>query len=270
MKLVNFFFLLVILSCSKDKFRKVEQLKDFRVLAIIADTPEVSSAGGTVHLQLYVSDVNGGGRTITGTTVSCIDPGIGSGAPVTCDYDSTKQSSTYTINTSVGDPSTHSFTGLNTAILNVNVPAFVLTSRSSRESFNGVAYITIFEFNVDGKIQKFFKRINVTNRGTLNSNPATASVLLNGHAYTGVPVQNSKIYLSTNDEESYDYEEVDGSRSSRSEKYDVAWFATSGELNKPKSEANEDVEFIKGPDASAFVLVSVLRDDRGGVLVLRE
>jgi hypothetical protein len=270
MKHLSLLLFLLFLSCSGDKFRKVEQIKDFRVLAIVADTPEVSSVGGTVHLQLYVSDVNGAGRTITGTTVSCIDPGIGSGAPVTCDYDPTKQVSTYTINTSVGDPSTHSFTGLNSSILNVNVPAFVLTNRSGRESFNGVAYITIFEFNVDGKVQKFFKRINVTDRGMLNANPATASILLDGQSYSGVPHKNSALFLSSNDQESYIYEEVDGKRSSREETYEVAWFATSGELNRPKSETNEKVKFIKGPESTGFVLIAVVRDDRGGVLVLRE
>ena len=75
--------LFLLMSCSDDKFNRVEELQGFRILGITATAPEVAP-GGASTLQLIVSDLNGGGRTISGTTKSCIDPGISLGASVSC------------------------------------------------------------------------------------------------------------------------------------------------------------------------------------------
>ncbi len=262
-------FFIILISCSDDNFNKVESLGDFRVLAIVATPPEVGPGGGNVDLQLYVSDVKSGGRSFTGTTVSCLDPGISSGASVSCDHDPTRQTGSYTIDTTAGDPSGNLSTGLNTDILPVIVPGQLLSGRSARDKFNGVGYITIFTFNVDGKVVKVLKRINITSRNDLNFNPASSSLELNGAVFSGTPQKNDSLSVSSTDQETYSYQNVDNSTEVLQEKYKVAFFASSGELDLPKADVGEKSKFTKGLDSGQFVIISVVRDERGGVEIIR-
>jgi hypothetical protein len=261
--------LCLCVSCSDDNFNNVETLGDFRVLAVIADPPEVGAAGGNVNLQLYVSDVKSGGRSFTGTTVSCVDPGISSGASVSCDHDPTRQTDTYTVDTTAGDPSGNLSTGLNTDVLIVNVPGQLLTGRSARDKFNGVGYITIFNFNVDGKAVKVFKRITVTSRADQNTNPFSSSIELNGSGFSGTPKKDDSLSISSSDQETYTYQNVDNSTEVLQENYKVAYFVSSGELNRPKADVGEKSKFTKGLESGQFVIISVIRDERGGVEIIR-
>ena len=262
--------LLFLASCGDDKFNRVEELKGFRILGVVASAPEVAP-GGSSNLQLIISDLGGGGRTINGTTKSCIDPGISLGASVSCDHDPSTVSGNYTIDT-INDAdlgAANLFTGVASDVVNVTVPATIFVGRSTREQFNGVGYITIFEITVDGKTETAFKRVAATNRGSFNANPSITSILLNGANITSKPNKNDKLQVTTAVPESYNFINVDGAQEFKTEELQVAWYVSYGELNKPKAEAQEEVKYLSSPPGSTMVILTLLRDDRGGFFFQR-
>ena len=272
---MNKLFLLIIsllfYSCGDD-FKKVEVLSEFRILSVVASTnnPEVLP-GALVNLQLFVSDVKGGGRVIIGTTVSCIDPGIAFGAKVNCDHDPSAVTDSYEINTTNGDMgAANLFTGLASDILNVTVPAGIFAGRSTTEQFNGVSYIVIFNFTVDGKAVSVFKRIVATNRGSLNNNPTGSAVFLNGVAITSAPAKDDKLMVTTSSPETYDFINAEGDTETRTEVFQVAWFITQGKFDKPKSDVDETVKYLGDAATIPSLVISIVRDDRGGAEIVRK
>lgn len=252
---MKYFILLILLvSCGGDNFRKVEKLDGFRVLGVKADLPEISQVGGNVDLNVLASDINGSG-IIEGSYTECIDPGIGRGAEVKCNSAEKPYDIDFT-----GNPTR---TGLGPTIT-IIVPGNVLIGRTELEKFNGVAYIVIFKFNVSGVETKIVKRIVVTDRGDLNSNPTADGILLNGVAIISNPVGGDKLNLFTNSiPENYQYLNVDGSQENKTETYEVAWYTSDGEFNKPKASINDTVEYTG--DSPSTVTIGVLRDGRGGM-----
>lgn len=271
MKAIILLSLLALVSCSDDTFRKVERLESFRILGIEASAPEVAP-GGTSNLRLIVSDVNGGGRTINGTYVSCIDPGIAYGAKVNCDHDSASVSGSYSIN-----PTTESqvnavnlYTGTADATVVATAPLTILTGRSDREKFNGVGYITIFTFTVDGKEVSAFKRIVATNRGSLNNNPAGSSILVNGAPISAAIEKGDKLVAVNNSPETYQVMTVEGDLETRTEEFKVAWYVSQGKLDKPKSNIEETVEYLGNSPTSDSLVLAIIRDERGGLEVIKD
>ncbi|HXH32611.1 MAG TPA: hypothetical protein VNJ01_17570 [Bacteriovoracaceae bacterium] len=268
MKALSCLLIILCVSCGDDNFRKVDRLVGFRVLAILADAPEVAP-GGTVNLQLFVSDPQGAGRTVTAATASCVDPGVSVGATVSCDHDPTRVSGSYAVDTSTPDFVSNLRTGL-AAPLSVTVPATILQNRSPREQFNGVSYIVIFDFEVDGERLRTFKRIIATNRGTLNTNPSGSVLLKNNLPFDGTLRKDDGLSVTGTGVESNDYLNIDGSQESRLEQIDVSWYVSHGELDRPKTFLGEETEYQDTPPDSTMLLVSIIRDDRGGVEVMRE
>ena len=261
--------ILFVVSCGDD-FKKVEILNEFRVLAVLSDKPEVT-AGLPVNIQLYVSDVNGGGRLIKGTTIACIDPGIALGARVNCDHDPSAVPGFYSINTSIGDMgAVNLFTGLASAVLLVNVPAGIFIGRSATEQFNGVGYIVIFNFTVDGRSVSVFKRIVATNRVSLNKNPSGSAISQNGIAPGPVLNKDDELQVTTDAPEVYDFINAEGATETKTETFQVAWFVTQGKFSKPKSNVDEIVEYQGDTPTVPSLVVSIVRDDRGGVEIVRE
>jgi len=251
-----------MVSCGGDDFKKIEKLGEFRILAVLADTPEVAAPGASANLRLFVSDVKAAGRVITGTTVACIDPGIALGAKVSCDHDPSALTSTYTVDT------TSMASALYTGAMpnkNFTVPNNIFTGRSPRAQFNGIAYIVIFNFTVDGESISAFKRITVTNRGGLNNNPTGSAILLNGGAIAAFPKENDELKVTTSTSETFNYQTIDGNIESRTEKMKVAWYLNEGELAGPKTDVGEGSKYL-GPNISKpSLLIAVVRDERGGV-----
>ncbi len=256
MKVIYLLVLVMLASCGGDDFKKIEKLEEFRILAIKADTPEVTP-GASVNIQLFVSDIKAAGRTINGTYVACIDPGIAYGAKVSCDHDLTSAApATYNIITA-----TNGFT----TPVGITVPNTIFYGRSTREQFNGIGYIVIFNFTVDGQDVSAFKRITATNRGSFNSNPNGSSILLNGVAISAFPIDNDQLRATSSSPESFNYQNLDGTSESRTEKMQVAWYVSEGELENSKSDIDENVKYkgIAGPGPK--IVVAVIRDERGGV-----
>lgn len=267
MKPLNFILLIFSVACGGSNFKKVEVLEEFRVLSAVTSTPEVAP-GAAVNLQLFVSDVKGGPRVIPGTTVSCIDPGISYGASVNCDHDPFAVADTYDVDTT----GLTLYTGLAPAILSVTVPAGIFTGRSVKDQSNGVGYIVIFNFDVDGKKVSAFKRIIATTRtgAELNSNPTGSSILLNGVAITTTPNKNDKLKMTSSSPEAYTFINTDGNSETRTEEYQVAWYVSTGKFDKPKSDVDETVKYLGNTASAPSVLVGIVRDDRGGVDIIRK
>jgi hypothetical protein len=262
--------LFFLMSCGDDKFNRVEELKGFRILGTVASAPEVAP-GGASTLQLIVSDPNGGGRTLSGTTKSCIDPGISLGASVSCDHDPSTVNGTYDIDT-INDADlgvANLYTGVATDTVAVTVPATIFVGRTARDQFNGVGYITIFEFNVDGNNVTAFKRVAATNRGSFNANPSITAILLNGASISSKPNKDDKLKVTTAVPETYNFMNINGSQELKTEELQVAWYVSYGELNKPKAEVEDDVKYLSNPPGSTMIILSLLRDDRGGFFIQR-
>lgn len=272
MKALNAILLLVLLvSCGDDNFRKVEKLDGFRVLGIKAATPEITESGAnqSVSLQLIVSDVDGAGRIVNGEVVSCIDPGVGYGANVSCDHDPSASASPFNINftTEAQLGPTNLFTGFVTHT--VTVPANLLSLQSARDQFNGVAYLTIFTFDVDGETQKAFKRIIVTNRTSLNANPILSNILVNGINISAFPQNGNELSVVANSPETYTYRTVENIDETRTEELQVAWYVSEGELSRSKTYVDESTEYDGSAPAGDSVVVGIVRDDRGGLDFIR-
>lgn len=273
----NFFLLLFIFcaSCADNNFPRVEVINKFRVLGIVADEPEVIGDGtGTTNVYPYVTDPKGNGRTINGTYEVCIDPGVSFGATPDCKKVPGAVFGNYSINfTADSDFAANGYTGKAATAVAVTVPSSIYTGRSSRQQFNGVAMLVIFRFIVDGNEVSAFRRIIATNRGSFNDNPATPmNTLLNGVPLNIRPSKNDTLSLAPlNDEETYDYQTVDGLVESRTESYEVSWYVSGGELSKAKTGMSESTKLIESVSGNgSFVSVVMIRDDRGGLSVRRE
>src|SRR5205085_549270 len=107
----------------------------------LADQSEVNP-GTSVTLQPVVSDLNGGGRTLSVLVQTCIDPGISFGAPTHCGTIDSSTTSSFASGTLSANGT---FTGLAPTI-SVSVPAaplnFVLAAANLK--FNGVAYLVFY------------------------------------------------------------------------------------------------------------------------------
>ena len=257
--------LLLIFSCGDNNLNKVETLSSFRVLAIQTANPELTQTSGlTVTARPYISDINGGGRTVTAIVDGCVDPGISFGAEATCEGNLTKVTSSYSVDTSTLPNLKSGWGNYSSALA---IPDTIFTGRTAREKFNGVPFLIIFSFTVDGVIYKTFRRVLITNRTALNSNPTLTTLHLNGGA---IAKPNNGDYLSASysGAETYDYLRVDGVTESRTEKLVMAWYVSSGNLDIAKANAGESVKYKSDPPATQLLMIGVLRDERGGVTVL--
>lgn len=270
----TFFYISIFLlaaACGGDDFKKIEELGEFRILAVVntSATTEVAP-GGNVTLQLFISDVKAGNRIINGTTVACIDPGIAFGAEVKCDHDPLAVTDTYSIDTTTVDMTANLFTGLTADTLSVTVPASIFLGRSARDQFNGVGYIVIFNFEVDGRIITAFKRVLATNRAALNTNPTGSAILLNGVAIGLDISKEDQLMVTSSSQETYDYISTEGPTETLSEEFQIAWFVSEGKFDKPKSGLAETVKYLGDTPAVPSLIVAVVRDGRGGVEVVRK
>ena len=262
---MRYLILLLLIACGDSDMKKVEELEGFRILGVITQTPEVVPGALVSDLQIIFSDPKGQGRVIPGTATGCVDPGVSFGAEVSCDKDPTKVTQAISINTGTADATNGFFTGVTPAFGSFTVPGNIFFGRSERDKFNGIAYLIIFEFTVDGKKVSTVKRIVATNRGTFNSNSTGSSMLLNGAPIASSPAKGDRLSVSNISTETYDYENVDGSLETRTEKLQVAWYLSKGEIDKPKSFIAEDVKYLDPKVTGTYLQLAVIRDDRGGI-----
>lgn len=262
---------LLIVSCGNEDFKRVYRLDEFRVLGIVVNNPEVAQ-GATVTLKPIISDREGGGRVITASVTACTDPGVNLGSEVKCDHDSSSTTQTYTLNTGtdVNLGAANLYTGMANTSVSVTVPANLLNGKNALEIFNGVNYLVIFNFEVDGKTTKVFKRISVTNRASLNTNPTVSQIAFNGSNASGIPSENTNLTCNGSGTETYQKYNIDGSLETKVENLTVAWYVTHGKLNSSKVDVSVPVKFDRdGQNIPSFAVLCIVRDERGGIALTR-
>jgi hypothetical protein len=265
MKALYLSLLFLLLSCGDDSFKKVEALGEFRILGVVA-TPAEVAPNGTSNLQVIISDANGGGRPITATYQSCVDPGISYGAQVSCDHDPSSTPIVYTLlggDEDFNDPNL-AYTGV-TPTLSITVPSTIFAGRSAVEQFNGVAYIVIFKFTVGGEEFKTFKRIPAVAGRPVNTNPTVSSVSVNGSAIAAFPQDGDSLLAVSNSPETYQYITTDNVTETRTENLQVAWYTSSGEFSLSKTYTDEPTEFKGSAPTGDSVILALVRDERGGL-----
>lgn len=251
-------FILLCVSCGDDGFRKVEKLEGFRILGIVADNSEVA-AGASVNVSVVIADVEGTEDSITGSYITCPDPGIARGAEAFCD--TPVESGNYIFDMTL--PSMSGRVGVGGNVL-VNVPLTILNGKSSIEKFNGVALLVIFNFNVNGVNHSAYKRIVATDGSRArNTVPTGSAILLNNQVIASAPVDGDNLLVTTAPAENYEVMNVDGSKETLTEKYEIAWYTNSGKFDLPKAKIDEVVEY-QG-DSYSTMTIAVIRDERGGL-----
>lgn len=273
MKSVSIFFVggLLLLSCTNQNLPKYNTLDRLRIMALVAQPPEVNP-GATVTITPLVSDLQ---ETIalTYSAFSCLDLGISFGAEPTC----TGNPSTITL--SSGTISTlnlaKAFTGVaDTVSITIPDQQTMLGSRSAIQQFNGVAYI--FEYvlqNSSGEEIRAIKRIAVsdTSKTNKNTNPTSADLLFNGAAVTttmplGITVSAS-VSFTGSPTESYTRMNSSGGLTSEAEEVITTWFITDGKMKFQRTlglDANEYSTPAQNPTGRDSYLIGVSRDGRGG------
>ena len=260
-----------LFGCDKTDFPKYSLVNDLRVLALVADHPEVSP-GDSVSFTPWVSDVNNT-APLTYTATACKDPGLASGQEPTCDGSSSLVSvGTGTISTlNAGNV----FTGPADSF-SVSVPADLLTGRSPISLYNGIDYLVTYTVtNASGKTVKSFKRMTVSDpsKGTKNQNPGISQLLANGATFTTLATNGSYALGATftpGSDETYQIQLYDGSSVTKTEEMVTTWFLSDGTLKYQRTvEADTDTYSSPGayPATRGSFIMAVTRDGRGGICV---
>ena len=257
--------LLCLFSCGDDGFKKYEKLEQFRVLGIVADTPEVNDTGEVVTLTPIVSDISNQGREVTITINACVDPGVSRGADVSCEVGTLTQEVVYNSGNAVDLNVTLGASLFTGAMPNVSItiPSGILTGKTIFEQYNGVDYLLIFDFKSGGEsLVKSFKRIKVSSRPTKNSNPVLGTV---GSLSLNSSEQDLEVENSSS-KETFDFYSLSGKLEQKDEVMYLTWFTSSGEINNSQVYVGEpaNLTFSSSLPTEAVVVV-LLRDGRGGL-----
>jgi hypothetical protein len=271
------FFLsfLLLLSCGGDKTKRYELLGGLRLIGLVADTPE-TTGGSTVVITPYLSDPDGGGRTLTYSAYSCPDLGIGFGATPSCENNPLKV--TLATNQTVTGLTGPGYTGAATSTVSVTIPlaAVLFAGKNEFEQHNGVPYIFTYEVkSPEGALIKSFKRILVSTKATKNSNPSFVSgreILADDIPLTSFPTKTVKLKSENGGGAAQDYAYMDkaGVLSQISEQLSFNFFTNMGQINPTSIGVNGELEFTPinpRPTDKAAILVVVLKDGRGGTAI---
>ncbi|RYZ73551.1 MAG: hypothetical protein EOP09_01725 [Proteobacteria bacterium] len=278
MKTIIISLAVLLCSCGDDDLPKYELLDRFRVLAIQANTPEVSP-GATVTLTPYLSDPSGQGRAIQYSVDGCVDLGVNLGAPPTCEGNPSRVPLVATTSTAGPGTAPH-YTGAVSAVtLTVPQAALIFANpasggaRSAVDQYNGVNYLVVFRYQAGDEVLQTFKRIIVSRRSVANANPVLTEIQFDGVSEAGASAPQTKTTLKSvvpaGSTETYSYQTTLGSLSQRSEELLVTWYASQGELLRTRTETEETNEYTPNatPGSSSTTFVAVLRDDRGGLAI---
>jgi hypothetical protein len=245
-------------SCSDSDFPKVYKLESFRILALIADHPEVNP-GDTVIVTPLISDITGGGRTIMFSAQACVDPGIGSGADPTCE--SVPSKIDLITQATVTGLTAPNYTGEVTSKITVIVPTaeVIFAQTSTAAQLNGVNYLLTVQFFLpDGSKVSSVRRIAVSSNSIKNQNPVyePAPILSAGAPLTSLPNVESSV-------------QVDLLAGAADEIFTTAWYISDGDLAFGVTNGEEATTYtppVVLPTSHNVIFVVITRDERGGVV----
>jgi len=269
--------ILALGACSKDSLPVYSHLDSLRVLALIANTPEVTP-GASLIITPYISDPLGAGRALKFSARGCPDPGVAAGARPTC----LGQATTVTIadQQAVTLPvASNSYTGsVNT--FSVAIPAAALVGQSSMASYNGVSYLVTYDLvSSDGASVSSFKRIVVSSGAKpANQNPSVTDILSAGGSLNAASLAPSTVVpmaavIPASSAETYTYQDSGGSVISATESLLVTWFSNTGDFKYIRTNFLGDANtFTPGsaPVGGHPTFVVVVRDGRGGEAIFQK
>jgi hypothetical protein len=275
---------IAFVGCGDDDLPEYYLLDRMRVIAAVANTPEVASSAGAINVTFHVSDPTGAGRTLSYRVEKCVDPGIGLGATPTCTGNPTAALYPAETGTFVpGSAATNFYGTFTTANFNMSTAAAVIfldpttgATRTTASQYNGSALLVIATITAPtGETTTTFKRIVASTRPTKNQNPSfnATSLLFNGiapGAYTltteRFPVRAS---VPTSSQETYLVANEDGTFESASETLTVTWLVSAGSMRYSRTDPSEENRYTPpSPLPTKTSFIAVLRDDRGGTAVV--
>ncbi len=261
-----------LVSCSKDELPKYTELRELRILGLIANPPEVA-AGGSTTITPVISDITET-TSLSYEAVGCLDPGVGIGAEPTCENSASAVAiQSGTLNS--GDmTAAKGFTGSAASFpVTVSATSIIFLQQSAQKQHNGISYLITYKVtNSLGIVVKSFKRIIVSTKSTKNSNPNLISILGNGSPFTITLPASQSLTLSLNlgspAAETYSFQKSDGSTESRDEELLTTWFITDGTTRYFRTSGTETNTW----DAPAGLtsgrdtfIITLTRDNRGGL-----
>ena len=266
---------LLCVGCGADEFPDYSKLESLKVLALIADVPE-AAPGETVTITPLITDMAGGGRSLSYTAKACVDPGVSAGASPTCPDNGFTQTLASAV--TISDPLfiAPNYTGyLTSSTVSVVIPAdtLVFAGKSSVDRQNGVSYLVTYDLTAnDGTKVRAFKRILVSYRTTRNANPVFVNITTQGSDFEGKPLTlnyDMETRINENSQEQYTVLNEDGTQTTtKTETLTTTWFVSEGELDKTRTTGPVgENKFHRPPTYSedqSFILIAVTRDGRGG------
>ncbi|MCK6597703.1 MAG: hypothetical protein L6Q37_05005 [Bdellovibrionaceae bacterium] len=271
---------LLNIACSESKLPKYVELKDLRVLSLVADKPEVNP-GSSVTVTPIISDINET-SSLNYIATGCIDPGVSLGAKATCENSSSKVTlAEGSINSSSNSEMAENFTG-QAPSFSFSIPnsEVIFSSRSAQDQFNGVAYLLTYEVNnTRGEKVSAYRRILVSNKSSdaKNLNPVVNQIFSQGNALSANAYPLNGIYtlslgIDNNSFQSYEVQLTNGDIETRVEELTTTWFITDGSVKYFRSSQLDSNEFTAPetlPSTRKSFLISVTRDSRGGIAIKR-
>lgn len=272
----------LLAGCGNDTLPDYTKLGGLRVLALVANTPEVAPGSGGVTLQPYISDLSGNGRTLTYTAERCTDPGVGFGATPSCEgvADRVVLATNAAIPLGAegaGDYAATYYTGRAPSFTTGAISAAFLTvlGLSTQGQFNGWNLLVTYKVTAaDGEVVQSYKRILVSTRGTPNTNPAAPTLSNGSSTLTSLPGSVATLYATgiASSAESFQVYDSQNNLNTSVETLTTTWFYSEGEFQyfRTVSEAgNVYTPPTVGPTGRGILSVLVTRDSRGGESVTR-
>jgi hypothetical protein len=270
------FLSLLTLNCGSNDFKKYSQLEGLRVLAIVADKPQINpNQENAITLQPYISFVDGGETTLKIQYEACPDPGVGGGAKISCKNANEELSvkGEYTFATEDFEDQRF-YTGFlpeQTIVLPLALTG-VFNLLESSVQFNGFNYLVTFHISDESSDQSItsYKIISLSSKEpeALAQNPSiSGGIEVDGAEATGFPEGN--VRLSVNGiapPRQYEILTPSGMKIINEGQF-ITWFSSSGELEFTRTDADASVKFSSKKNEG--VIVAVVRDGRGGMTVLR-
>jgi hypothetical protein len=279
MKILGVLALVLLFGCSENKLPKYVELRELRVLGLIAEPPEVD-AGGVSMITPVLSDITES-TALTYEAVGCLDPGVSVGAEATCAGAPSAVSLSSGSLTTGDMTKARGFTGLATPF-SVTAPAssLIFLQRREQDQFNGISYLVTYTVtNSTGVTVKSFKRLIISTRplSQKNKNPILSDILGDGLVFSTSFSLAAAISVAPSfgavGAETYLVQQADGSQSTRNEEILTTWFITDGELKSYRTTGADSNTWttpgalVSGRDT---FLLALIRDGRGGLSVVKK
>jgi len=262
-------------ACADNSLTQSYEISRFKVLALVADKPE-TLPGETVTITPFISDILGNGRPLTVSASACLDPGVGVGALPTCA--GSPSENLLAKDVILNGPSGPTYTGYSDTQIVLTTPesSIIFDQVSLEAQQRGVNYLVSFEFKTGGEVlEKSFKRIIVSTSPVQNTNPVfDTPAIVDAKGDLQRLDAEKKIFGKFTPESIESYVDlISGAPQTQQEKLFISWFVSRGNFSLANTNASDGTIWKPDPEENnsiPFVLVLVLRDNRGGMTVTQK